>query len=97
MKQYNVEEISHEFTNLDYARQFFPKCSIDESDRYIIGVDGFEIEWLGEGETFLVNRTYMDYDVGWVTDDELFVGNFGECVEYVKKQTTYNEVEDEKI
>jgi hypothetical protein len=70
-------------TNLDILRVCFPKCQFD-MDTY--DLDGeYSIQWLGDGESFTIDRTYFDRDVGYVTDGDLFVGDLIQCLEYVLK------------
>lgn len=90
MKIYDSSKISHEFTNLDYIKQWFNKTIHDYRDDGLDFYDlknGYEIEYLGEYEEFIVNYYYYDHDVGYCTNDDIFSGDFGQCVEYIKKQT----------
>lgn len=73
-------------TNLELAQLTFPKADFElNTDTYRID-NGYMIEWI-ESELFIVSRTYLDLDVGYVTDDNLFSGNFIECLNYIKKNT----------
>lgn len=89
MKQYDATKISHEFTNLDYARQFYPKTTFDDSGEYPTYVlnKHWSIVYLNNEENFTVDYTYYDHSVGYVTDDDVFSGNFGQCIDFVLKQT----------
>lgn len=72
-------------TNLEMAQKYFPKAQFDLSrDSYEL-TDRFEIEWTGESECFVVNENYYDRDVGYVSNPEVFNGNFTECLEFVVK------------
>jgi len=85
MKSYHLHSINPDFTNLDYLRQFFPKATFNENEIYDTKFNGFEIEWI-ESEFFIVNRHYLDLNVGHVTDSELFSGNFSDCVDFLLKE-----------
>lgn len=95
MKKYDATKITSDFTNLDYAKQFFPKAKYSEkNDTYDLG-NMYEIEWSGDGELFYVTHTTFDWGVGYVTSDDLFSGNFGECIEFVKEDSGFNIQDDE--
>lgn len=72
-------------TNLDKALKLYPKAEFTNDDTYKI-VDGYEIEWSGDGELFYVMQTIYDRDVGYVTLDDLYRGNFDECLKYITKE-----------
>lgn len=76
-------------TNLEKALQYFPKAKFDENDNYQLNKE-WEIEYLTEGsqipEHFVVNHYYFDRDVGYVSDTEVFSGNFDECLTFVLKE-----------
>lgn len=67
-------------TNLEITRKYFKKAYFEHEDRYVLD-DEFTIQWL-ENETFIVDRFYYDYDVGPVTDDDCFTGDFRQCLEF---------------
>ena len=69
-------------TNLEKALQLFPKAEFTNDDSYKI-TNEFEIEWSGDGELFFVTRHYLDWDVGYVTDDDIFSGDFDQCLSYI--------------
>jgi hypothetical protein len=88
MKQYDAKKISYQFTNLDYAKQFFPKViyETDETgEKYVLN-SHWQIFYLGENELFAVDYTYYDHSIGYVTDDDIFQGDFGQCIEFIKKE-----------
>lgn len=70
--------------NIDYAKKWFPKTFIDINNEYYLCADGFTIELL-QDNCFTINRTYLDLEIGYVTDTDIFNGNFIECIEYIKK------------
>lgn len=72
-------------TNLDKALKLYPKAEFTNDDTYKI-VDGYEIEWSGDGELFYVMQTIYDRDVGYVALDDLYNGNFDECLKYITKE-----------
>jgi hypothetical protein len=82
MKQYS--EVNEVFTNIDFLKQFFPKAEFIENDIYDLK-NGYDIEWTGENEVFVVNRTYLDNQIGYVTDDQIFCGNIEECLKFILK------------
>ena len=74
-------------TNLDILRAYFPKSDFDLTES-AYNLDGeYFIQWLGEGESFTVDRLYLDHDVGYVTGGDLFDGDLLECLEYMLKIT----------
>lgn len=66
-------------TNLDIALKYFP-YTVFSDDLYSLNKE-FTIEWL-ENETFIVDRFYFDPEVGQVTDDDIFTGDFRKCLEF---------------
>lgn len=89
MKTYEVDKINFDFTNLDFAKQFFPKAIFDGDNKYNLK-NKYEIEWSGEVETFFVNFAYYDNEVGDVTNEDIFSGNFGQCIDFIKKETGHD-------
>lgn len=99
MKTYEVDKINPDFTNLDFAKQFFPKARYESDDSYNLG-NGYTISWETD-EKFYVQHTHLDWEVGYVTSDDLFCGDFGQCIEFIKKETGHDieigEFENEKF
>jgi hypothetical protein len=90
MKVYNSVKISPDFTNLDYAKaNGFPKAEFILDQDYYDLKNGYSIHWI-DSENFCVDLTYFDREVGYVTDTDLFCGNFGECLDYVKSEVGYD-------
>lgn len=78
-------------TNLDILRVHFPKSDFDlTEDRYSLDGEYF-IRWLGEGESFTVDRLHYDHDIGYVSDGDLFDGDLLECLAYVLEITGSDE------
>lgn len=71
-----------QLTNLEKALLLFTKAEFTSDDSYKI-TNEFEIEWSGDGELFFVTRHYLDWDVGYVTDDDVFRGDFDQCLSYI--------------
>lgn len=57
----------------------------NENDAYEVA-HGYEIEWTGNGETFVVNRHYFDRDVGHVSDTDLFMGSLSQCADFIAQK-----------
>ena len=68
-------------TNLDKALIHFKKAEFTNEDTYTLN-DRFEIVWL-EHERFIVNEHFFDRGVGHVTNDDVFSGDFDECLNFV--------------
>lgn len=73
-------------TNLEQALMYFPKAIFDENDNYQLD-NTFEIEWLGDGENFVVNENRYCHDIGYYSNPEIFAGNFGQCLHFVLELT----------
>ncbi len=71
-------------TNLDILRVNFHKVTFDDNDQYNLDNE-FYITWVGDAEVFTVDRQYYDYEVGYVTDTDIFEGDLLECLTYVLK------------
>jgi hypothetical protein len=72
-------------TNLDVARKFFKKAEFElENNTYIIN-DHWFIVWLDE-ERFTVDHTYLDLDVGYITEVDLFYGCFIDCLSFIQDE-----------
>lgn len=72
-------------TNLDIIKRHFKDAVYSSDDCYEL-----DCEYIishEEGEIFFVERTFFDYDVGYVSDDGLFSGDLIECLDYVLKET----------
>lgn len=88
MPIYDFNKITPDFTNADYARQWFKDTIVtqDEYSDFVYRIDNeYSIVWL-DGEEFTIDRHYYDHDVGYVSDDGLFYGDFGQCIDFIKKQ-----------
>lgn len=72
-------------TNLDIIQKYFKKAIFDSgNDSYKLN-EVLEIEWIGEGEIFVVNETYFDRNVGYVTNPEVYCGAFNDCLNFCIK------------
>ena len=57
----------------------------NENDAYEVA-HGYEIEWSGDGENYVVNRHWFDRDVGHVSDPELFMGTLDQCADFIARK-----------
>ncbi len=69
-------------TNLDIARKYFELAGFDSSDDSYFLDDQYSITWSGDNEKFYVDRVYFDSEVGYVTDSDVFSGDFRQCLEF---------------
>lgn len=67
-------------TNLDIAKKYFKEAYFEHNDRYVLSKE-FTINHI-DSELFSVDSFYFDLDIGPVTDDDLFVGDFRQCLEF---------------
>ena len=69
-------------TNLDIAKKYFGLAGFDSSDdRYFLN-DEWSVVWSGDGEKFYVDRDWFDPEVGYCSDQDCFVGDFRQCLEF---------------
>lgn len=66
-------------TNLDIARKYFPDAKFTENDEY--DLNDYVIIWLEE-EKFTVDKYFYDNEIGYVTDPDIFIGDFRQCLEF---------------
>lgn len=66
-------------TNLDIAKKYFKEAKFND-DTYDLD-DEWQITWI-EGELFVVDRFFFDSEVGYVTRDDIFSGDFRQCLEF---------------
>ena len=86
----NWFDLSFDETNLTIAKKYFPNAEFgNDDDDYKLNKE-FTITWTGEGEIFAVDRSYLDREVGIVTDDDIFSGDFKECLEFCLEKNISN-------
>lgn len=77
-------------TNLDIIQRYFKNATFERLENINLdGYDlknGFTISHI-EGESFSVDYNYFDFQIGYVTDSDLYLGNLTDCLDYVLKNT----------
>jgi hypothetical protein len=67
-------------TNLDLAREHFPRADFAVvADSYVLNAV-FRIDWLGDGEEFVLVQRFRDYDTGADYFEEVYEGDFPACL-----------------
>lgn len=73
-------------TNLDIIQRYFKKAFFEANANSYTLANGYRIDWI-DGENFTVEYDYFDFEVGYVTDDNLYNGNLIQCLNYILKNT----------